>query len=552
MSRVGVNRFEGGDLCVRSLQALGVERVFSVSGGPLNSIYHAAASHGLPLVHTRHEAAACFMAEAAARTSGRAGVAAVTLGPGVTNTVTPALVAKLGGTPLLILGAQTATRNFDRGAGMSADHLPIMAPITKWCARVLHTARIPEYLEAAWRHMWAGRPGPVFLEIPVDVLAAGAEAGSPAEYRPHRFALEPEERDALLAAVAAARRPFLLLGDEVHWDRPPRLREVVERLHLPFVTLRLGRGAIDEHHPLWAGPGYTPCNATLRSALGEADLVLLLGHHFEFDLEFGSVVPPATRVVQCVSDPELLGRNRRAEVGLLASPGPVVSALGSASPGPVDRGWVRRVVEAWHEERGRQGEIGTPVTGDDAAAMHPVTAVDAIVEAAPADTVFVTSHGNVDFWADARIRVRRPGSYLRAGQAGALGAEIPYGVGARFADPERPVVVIVGDGGVGYHVTELDTAARYDRPVVVAVLDDEKWAAIALPQRQAYGGEFEMGLPRRDWMRVAQALGGFGAGASTPAEVQDALRSAIGSGLPSVIQIPVRSVLSPYMAFISG
>ncbi len=180
-----------------------------------------------------------------------------------------------------------------------------------------------------------------------------------------------------------------------------------------------------------------------------------------------------------------------------------------------------------------------------------MAAVDAVVEALPEDTLYVTSHGNVDFWADARIQVRGPRRYLRAGQAGALGAEIPYGIGAKFAEPGRPVVVFVGDGGVGYHVLELDTAARYGRPVVVVVLDDQKWAAIALPQQRAYGREYEMDLPARDWPGLAAALGGTGARAETPAEIGEAVRAAAAGDKPAIVQIPVRSVISPYMDYVT-
>jgi acetolactate synthase I/II/III large subunit len=183
--------------------------------------------------------------------------------------------------------------------------------------------------------------------------------------------------------------------------------------------------------------------------------------------------------------------------------------------------------------------------------LHPVAAVDAVVSALPEDATLVCSHGNVDFWVDARVQLKQPNHYLRAGQSGALGAEVPYGIGARFAHPERPAVVFVGDGGVGYHVTELETAVRYDRPVIIVVLDDQKWGAIAMPQRIAYGGEFEMNLPRRDWVKVAEGLGGFGAHARTAAEIASAIGNALASGKPAVVQIPVRSVLSPYMAHIS-
>ncbi|MGA7328269.1 MAG: thiamine pyrophosphate-binding protein [Rhodomicrobium sp.] len=539
------NRFEGGDLLVQSLLGYGVRQVFSVSGGPLNSIYHACAVHGLALHHTRHEAAACFMAEAASRITGVPGVAALTLGPGVTNAVTPALVSKMASTPLLIIGAQANTRSFDRGAGMSADHIPIMAPVTKWAARVLHTERIPEYVEIAWRRIWSGSPGPVFLEIPADVLSGRAEPRGVSVTEPQWPGLDSTHIEALREAVSCAKRPFILIGNEVRWDPPKYLGQLIESAHVPFSTMRLARGAMDENHSLWAGPGYVPCNSTLRKALTEADLVLLLGHSFEFDLDFGAGVSKDATVAQSIMDAELLGRNRRADIGFVSAPGAFVDALAGLPFRSVDRDWVQSVVQSWRQEWHSQFSSATT------AMLHPLQAVDAVVEAMPADTVYVTSHGNVDFWADARLKVRAPDLYLRAGQAGALGAEIPYGIGAKFAKPERPVIIFVGDGGVGYHITELESAARYNRPVIVVVLDDEKWGAIALPQRQSYGGEYEMNLPRRDWAKVADGLGCFGEKAETVQEIKQALGNAVASGKPALIQVPVASVLSPYMAYIS-
>lgn len=545
-ARVNNVRFEGGNLVARALLDLGVKQIFSVSGGPLNSIYHGCASEGLPLHHTRHEAGACFMAEAVSRVSGVPGVAAVTLGPGVTNAVTPALVAKMASVPLLIIGAQANTETFERGAGMSTDHIPIMAPVTKWAARVLKTERIPEYIAIAWRRMWAGSPGPVFLEIPIDVLAAATTPQESITVRREKPGLALGDSSGLRRAIDTSRRPLVILGNDVRWHPSDRLRQLVEDRYLPFVTTRLARGAIDEHHPLWAGPGYSPCNPALRTALADADLILLLGHTFEFDLGYGRSISTAATVVQCVVDEEMLGRNRPSEFGYVCAPDLFVGILADMAFASVDRAWVDGVLQAWHEERHSQIDEASHQP------IHPVQAVDAVLDAMPENTIFTTSHGNVDFWADARIRVRRPDLYLRAGQAGALGAEIPYGVGAAFANPENPSVVFVGDGGVGYHITELETAVRYGRQVIVVVLDDEKWGAIALPQRNDYGNEFEMNLPRRDWAKVAEGLGAFGARVDTQEKIKSAIAKALSLGKPSLVQIAVRSILSPYMTYISS
>jgi acetolactate synthase-1/2/3 large subunit len=538
-------RFEGGDLVVQSLQALGVKHLFSVSGGPINSVYRAADRYGLPLIHTRHEAAACFMAEAAARVTRHAGAAIVTLGPGVTNCATPALVARLGGTPLLIIGAQTAVANFGRGAGMAFETLPVMAPLVKWSAQVHDTARLPEYIAVAWRQMWAGRPGPVYLEVPVDVLAGPASAQDALPFVRSRSGIAAHDAAALQSDLAKAKRPVVILGDEVFWDPPDDLRDFVEKWGAPFVTARLARGAIDEAHPLWAGPGYTPCNATLAKGLAEADLVVLLGHDFEFDLGFGDGLGQNTKVVQVASDATVLNRNRVADLPVAASPREALAAIGPFQSA-VDAAWTRRLTTGWVSER--QQQLGENEDGR----LHPVAAIDAVIAACPRETIFVSSHGNVDFWADARLIVHQAGSYLRAGQSGALGAELPYGVGAAFAAPDRPVVVFVGDGGVGFAISELDTAARHGRKLIVVVLDDEKWGAIALPQQLSYGADFAMDIPRRDWALVAKGLGGDGLQARTVHEIGEAMRQALAGNGPALVQIPIASKISPYMAAISG
>jgi len=546
-----LQNLDGGASVVNWLKSAGVNRVFSVSGGPINPIYRACAELDLPLIHARHEAAACFMAEANSRVTGKAGAVVVTLGPGATNTVTPALVATLAGTPLIIIAAQSATRTFERGAGMSFDPLPILASVTKWSARVLDVNRISEYLDIAWRKMWAGRPGPVFLEIPVDIMSgqlSEGDRGRISGHPPMPALPAPSLADAagLVEELSRAKRPLLLLGDETFWSGADGWQQIIEKHHIPFATLRLARGIVDEQHPLCIGPGYSPCNATLRRALVEADCVLIVGHHFEFDLEFGDHLGAQTRIVQIASDPELMHRNRRADVVVAAAPANVVALLAGADSATVDRAWVDQLPSDWRDEWSAQ-------RGDNDAdgLLHPIAAIDAVTEAAPENTIYISSHGNVDFWADARLRMRSPGRYLRAGQSGTLGAEVPYGAGAAFADPAAPVIVFVGDGGVGFHVTELDTAERYGRPFVIVVLDDEMWGAIALPQKASFGETYQMNLPRRDWRKVAEGLGCKGYLCHDVESIRAAVGDALGSGKPALIQVAVRSVISPYMKYIS-
>lgn len=546
-------RLEGGDALVASLSRHGVKSLFSVSGGPINSVYHATTRSDVRLVHTRHEAAAGFMADSVYRATGVPGVLLTTLGPAVTNAVTPAATALVAGVPMLIVGGQTATANLHRGAGMELDTMSSMQPVTKWAAQVLDANRIPEFVDEAWRRMLAGTPGPVYLEIPEDVLSAPVED---AKSRPWPKPSPAQPAADAVAQVrellAGARRPILLAGDGVfHSGATAQLREFVAQHEIPVHTLRLARGAIDEtSDPWWSGAGYVPANPVLRDSLQTADLVLLLGHHWEFDLGFGFGVANSVTVVQVHHDAAFIGRNGRVDVGIVSDSGAFLAALGTVEARSRDEAWIRSRPQQWRahtEELTAQSQQEDPTDGR----LHPLAVVDAVTAACPAGTRFVTSHGNVDFWADPRIEVREPGTYLRAGQSGALGAEVPYGVGTAVEDPAAATVVIVGDGGVGYHATELETAARFGARTIVIVLDDNSWGAIAMPQRRAYEVEVALALPERDWAAVGAALGGTGAKASTPEEIGARVTEALAGRGPAIIQVPIRPVLSPYMDFIS-
>ena len=553
MSSAQPRATEGGDALVGALARHGVRSLFSISGGPINSAYFATTRHDVRIVHTRHEAAAGFMADAVYRSTGQPGVVLATLGPGAMNTVTPAACALAAGVPMLIIGGQAATTQLHRGAGMEFDTLTPLAAVTKWSAQVLHAERIEEFVDEAWNRMTSGTPGPVYLEIPTNVLSAPVEVDPTHALRPRPTPAAPD-RGAITAVaerIRTARRPLLLAGDGVFHDGATDvLREFVARTGLPVSTLRLARGAIDEVEDRhWFGPGYVPANPVLGEALAEADLVVLLGHHWEFDLEFGSGIGADTAVVQVHRDAEQLGRNGRVDVAVCSDVGPFLRALGEVEASSLDTEWVAGRIDGWRRHQDAITEDAVAVVAEDDRA-HPIRVVDAVVQAAPDEARFATSHGNVDFWADPRIPVRRPQSYLRTGQSGALGAELPYAIGAALEDPSAPTIVFVGDGAVGYHVSELETAARFNVPVIVVVLDDSSWGAIAMPQRMSYDVEVAMALPSREWTTVATGLGCVGVSA-TAETVGSAITEAVQRGGPTLIQVPVRPTLSHYMAHIS-
>ena len=553
-----MTHWTGGELLVRALDKLGVEQMFSVSGGPINAIYDACATGPVLLRHVRSEGAAGFMAEASYRRSGQAGVAVVTLGPAVTNTVTPCVSAKLAGVPMLVVGGQAGLAVVDKGAGMSTDTVSTMSTVTKWAVRVFEAERIPEYVGEAWRRMHAPTPGPVYLEIAADVLdtvvpeaiasrlldaldAEPVEGSSPS----------PDALAEVRAALDGVSRCLVLVGDDCfHTADRAGVERFIDSVGGVYASLRLARGLLPDTGDRSLGPGYLPCNPVLARAMREAETVVLLGHHWEFDLDFGAGVGEHTTVVQVDPDAARLRRNGPVHVAVNCSAGGFVEAWsrGETGSGKHPSPWVRELVGAWREHR----EHTSQAARSSVAGLHPVTLVEAVAAGAPDGAAWVTSHGNVDFWADEALSVEGGvGTYLRAGQSGTLGAEIPYGVSAALVDTDSPAIVFVGDGAVGYAIAELDSAARYGANVLVVVADDEQWTAIALPQARRFGKATELGLPERDWVAIARGLGARAERAETADEVTATVAKLLSSPGPALLHVPIAAVESPYMTYIS-
>lgn len=551
--------YDGGRLIAEVLDREKVEVVFSVSGGVLNPLYRGLEELGIRVVHTRHEAAASFMADGWARTTGRPGVVATTLGPGVTNTVTGVFTAHRGTSPVIVLAGQSGQATTDLEAGMAINPIPIMASITKWAKTVGDVSRIPEYVSGAFRMALTGRPGPVFLEFPSNVLRSETTSSELVFPDPQtsrgcfRSYPDPASIDAAMVLLGEATRPLLLAGSGVWWSgASEELARFVERVEMPFFLARAGRGSVPEDHPLCFGPGYLAANPVLEAAFEHTDLVVLVGHRLDFDLAFGH--PPRlnrnARIIQIDIEPSEIGRYKPTEVGIVADARTALRSLTDKVGGTIniDPTWLADLEKArqdWHDEMNQQASSA-------AKPMHPLRFLKELADSLPKEAIWVTSHGNIDFWADAYLQISQPGGYLRAGQSGSLGAEVPYGVAAKLAHPERPVVVVVGDGGFGYHCMELDTASRYGAPLLVAIGNDASWGAIALPQVREYGRSYSTGLEFRNYERIADVLGGHGEFADTPESIGPAVRRALSSGLPAVLNVPISSDESRYMRLFSS
>jgi acetolactate synthase-1/2/3 large subunit len=523
------------------------------------TIYRCCATAGIDVVHTRHEGAAAFMADATARVTGRPGVCLVTHGVGLTNAATGIATAWLDQSPTinLVLGFPRSLQ--DRGNIQDIDQMAFVAPITKWARRVPEVKRLPEYLATAARHALAGPPGPVVLELPTDILAEQLDADAVQHHPwPQRQAPAAEEREITRAAdmIANAERPIVVAGSGVRWaEAGADLIRFVETARLPAFTRRLAYGTLAPEHPLNFGNGWFMQNGMIDYAAGRCDLLILLGGRMFYDLEHGRApkISEAAKIVQVDIDPTNLGHNRPSDVGIVADAGAALrqlgEALGNGNIATSREDWLAELTEKREESRAAVAAYfnteGSPI--------HPLRVWAEIARVMPEDTVVVPGQGDFDFWGDVILPVPRPGHYVRSGRSGCLGAEIPFGIAAKPARPDAPVLVTVGDGGFGFSAMEMDTAARYKAPVVLVVGNDGKWNMIKSQMTAMYGEEADvfLDLAPQQYHRVAEAFGGYGEFVTDPEQVGPAFLRALESGVPAILNIAIRSFASPLCRWVS-
>ncbi len=550
---------DGGAILVTALRRAGISNVFSVSAAGMATVYRACAKQGVRVVHTRHEGAAAFMADGWARLTGRPGVCLVTHGVGLTNATTGIATAWLDQSPTLTLALAAPRPRVDKGNLQEIDQTSLVRPITKWARRVPEARRLPEYLAAAARHALAGPPGPVMLELPTDVLAEEVdEAAVVCDPWPTRQAPQPDpaliERAAAL--IAQAERPIVIAGSGVRWaEAGEQLEALAVAAQLPVFTRRMGWSQMPLDHPLHFGAAWFSQNGVLAYAAPRCDLLLLVGGRLHYDLEHGRapLLNAEAKIVQIDIDATNLGHNRPATVAIQADARAALARLGEALHGEGSGERRRAWLDDLAARRAKAQAALAAYYAAEGSPIHPIRVWAEIARVLPPETILAVGQGDFDFWAEHVLPVRRRGHYLRAGCSGCLGAEIPFGVAAKLARPEAPVLVTTGDGGFGFSAMEIDTAVRYDAPVVVVVGNDARWNMIKAQVSAAYGPEADAFLDLRpqEYHLIAQALGGYGEHVSDPAQVGPAFLRALASGKPAVLNVSIRPFTSPLCRWLS-
>ena len=541
-----VSRIDGGAVLAKSMRALGIREVFALHGGHLDAFLVACADEQIRLTDTRHEATAGYAAEAYARATGEIGVCVITAGPGFSNGLTAMVNAWLDAMPVLFIAGSPPLREVALNPLQGGfDQVGMAAPVTKWAHRITNVERIPDIVDKAVRLARSGRPGPVFLEVPIDImfgpmhpqdLVLPARPGLQTQPAP-----APDAVARILELLAQAERPAIIAGGGTLRGRcAAQLAAFAELTDTPVVYNTKANGVLPADHPLNAGLAATLAAANL-SAGQPADLILQIGARAGLFLggRLGAVIPDAAKLVQIDIDGAEMGRIRAADVAVVADAGEALAALTTAAG---SRSWARR--EAWRAvlKKCRAG-LTAPFESQPAESptghIHPYHAAKAVANALSPDTAISFDGGEAASWFQPHGRSPGPGLYLGNGYLGTLGVGQGYAIGLARARPGKPVAAIMGDGAAGFHIGEFDTMARHGLPILTVIFNNGGWGMSRHGQELVFGKErlAAVHLARSDYHVVAQGLGCDGEQVSRLQDIGPAVARAQASGRPTCLNI---------------
>ncbi len=529
----------GGHLVARALKVEGVAAIFTLCGGHIIDIYDGCTDAGIKIIDVRHEQAAAHAADAWTRLTGVPGCAVVTAGPGTTDTLTAVANAWRAQTPMLVIGGQGALKQAYMGSLQELDHVSLMKPITKFAATVYHTERIPEMMGMAFRQAYSGRPGPVFLEIPRDVLDAAVDEATvvdPGKYRsPGKMYGDIQLVEQATSLLHQAERPALLAGSQVwHCRGVAELQTFAENAQVPVYVNGAARGALPAGHPLLF-------NRSRREALAKADVILVIGTPFDFRLGYGKRLSPDAKVIQVDLDSAELGHNRGVDIGITGDAAAVLGQMAESiakASSESRRSWLEHL--RFTEQKALEKDL--PFLNSNAAPIHPLRLAKEINDFLTEDTIFIGDGGDVVTISASVIQPRRPGHWLDPGPLGTLGVGMPFAIAAKVAFPKKEALILFGDGAFGFNGFEYDTAVRFNLPVVGVVGNNAAWNQIRYGQIAKYGaerGDVANLLAATRYDRIVEALGGHGEHVTEPKDIRPALERARSSGKPACINVMV-------------
>lgn len=524
----------GGQILADHLAAYGIERVFSVPGESFLAALDGLYERGIPNIVCRHEGGAAMMAEATGKLTGRPGVAFVTRGPGATNAAAGVHVAKQDSTPMILFVGQIARAHRDREAFQEVDYRATFGPIAKWAAEVDQVERLPEYISRAFHVAISGRPGPVVLALPEDMLSSFAEVPDlPPPVLPVAGVTEAQVQ-AVASAIRGAERPLVVVGGP-HWsaEAAEELESFAESWGLPVATGFRRQDRLDNASRAYVGDLGVGMNPKLAARLKAADLVVALGSRLG-DIVTGGyeILDPATppRIVHVHADAGELGRVFRPEVAVCTPAPLMVKALARLTP-PNARGWEAWAAEARAEYEGWQKPVATP------GAVRMEEVVGWLSKTLPEDAIVTNGAGNYAAFLHRYYRFRRHGTQL-APTSGSMGYGFPAAIAAKLARPAQTVVCMAGDGCFQMTLNEMSTATQHGAAVIVVVANNGRYGTIRMHQERHYPGRVSgTDLANPDFAALAWAYGGHGEVVEQQEDFPAAFARAQEAGRLAVIEL---------------
>jgi acetolactate synthase-1/2/3 large subunit len=541
------NLHKGWGLVGEALMDAGVRYIFSVPGESISPIQLSVEGKPIEIVSTRHEQAATFMAEAYGRMTGRPGVALVTFGPGFTNTISAVVDARLSNSPLVLIAGGQGAGSEERLGLQDMRQGPIMESIVKKNLVCRKAERIPEFIDMAFRQATYGRPGPVFLELPIDVLEATVENGKVKKIHTDVASrpVDPDDARKMIEMIKACTKPVIMAGSGAFYSKAGKeLVRFVEKTGIPAFTAKMARGIIPDTHPLCFESSVPVRPGCSGLAMTGADLVILLGSRLCLFSGNGQFFGKDAKLVQVDIEPEEIGRNRAIDHAVFADIKAFLSECNRiiekegnmASMHAQFKDWV----EALRENEKASKLLSSEQIGAERVPIHPgrlAKEVDEFMDRM--DDIVISDGGDAMSWMLTTRTCRAELNVLDSGLFGCLGMGIPFGNAAKLINPARRVLVYTGDGSIGFNFMEIETSIRKRLPIVVVIDNNQKWGmtsnSMMLEFNKLVPGTVEIGYV--PYHQAVEALGGKGILVKKTDEIKHALEEAFASGTTTCINV---------------
>ena len=528
---------------VKSLAREGVETVFGLPGVQIMDIYDAFYEEpSIRLITTRHEQTAAYMADGYARTTGKIGVALVVPGPGLLNASAAIGTAYASSSPVLLISGQVESYNINKGRGAVhevVNQLDVLTNITKWRSNITEPKDVPSAVHEAMRQLKTGRPRPVALEIPSDVLPMKDDIEL---LEPEVFAKDSPDPSLVKETVellSLAQRPVIWAGGGINSaDANIQLTQLAEAINAPVIVTAEGKGAIPENHPQYAGPFYYG-HGPGQAIIPQADVILAVGSRLHFFAPVSWSFKPSQSLIHIDADPAELGRNWPETVSICADARLALQAITKEMSG-------RSFASKWHrEEIAQHREEAYQTTKRQA--PNQVEIIETLRMELDDDAIVISGISSIGYWSHLAFPVLTPRSYLNSSYFATLGYAFPTALGAKVANPRRQVVAFCGDGGFMYGLPDLATAVQEGINLVTIVFNDQALGASLMDQETRYRRRvIGTQLHTPDFAKLSQSFGAEGIKLDNAKELRNALRAALKLQRPVVIEVPIESWTPPF------